>query len=451
MYDLIILGGGPAGYMAAERAGSAGLSTVLIEKKHLGGVCLNEGCIPSKTILNSSKLYSQALHSQAFGVTASSVAFNLATVMSRKDKIVDTLRKGIASTLKKYHVTIENGEGVILPRREETFCVQVNGKVIEGKRLLIATGSEAIRPPIPGAEQSFVYTNKEILSVNSIPGELVVVGGGVIGLELATFFAEIGSKVTVIELLSTIGGPIDSEIAAILQKELEKKGIVFKLKAMVTGIGDQTVTFETEAGSESVRADIVLMSVGRRAVTRNFGIENLNIYMEKGAIKTDVYGRTNIPGVWAAGDVNGTSMLAHTAYREAEVCVNNMLNKNDQMRYNAIPGVIYTHPEVATVGLTLAEAEKNGLKVKAEKLPLSYSGRYLAENDGGRGICKVVVDVQYGTILGLHMIGGACSEMVFGASVMIENQMRIEDVKEIVFPHPSVCEVIKDTLWHFTG
>lgn len=451
MYDLIILGGGPAGYMAAERAGSAGLSTVLIEKKHLGGVCLNEGCIPSKTILHSSKLYSQALHSQAFGVTVSNVTFDLATVMNRKNKIIDTLRKGIASTLKKSQVTIESGEGIILPRRAETFCIQVNGKVIEGKRLLIATGSEAIHPPIPGAEQNFVYTNKEILSVNFIPNELVVVGGGVIGLELATFFAEIGSKVTIIELLSTIGGPIDSEIASILQKELEKKGIVFKLKAKVTSIGDHLVGFETDAGGESVRADIVLMSVGRRAVTRNIGIENLNLYMEKGAIRTDMHGRTNIPGVWAAGDVNGTSMLAHTAYREAEVCINDMLNKKDQMRYNAIPGVIYTHPEVATVGLTLAEAERTGLKAKEEKLPLSYSGRYLAENESGKCICKVVVDAQYGTVLGLHMIGGTCSEMIFGASMMIENQLRINDVKEIVFPHPSVCEVIKDTLWHFAG
>jgi dihydrolipoamide dehydrogenase len=446
MYDLIILGAGPAGYLAAERAGAAGLNTVLIEKRHLGGVCLNEGCVPSKTILNSAKLYSQAQHSQAFGVTASNVTFDLAAVMARKEKVIDSLRKGIGATLKKHHVTVETGEGTVLAKQGDAFRVQVNGRTLEGARLLVCTGSEAIRPPISGADQKFVFTNREILSIDFIPKQLVVVGGGVIGLELATFFAEVGSSVTVIELLASIGGPIDGEIAGILQKELEKKGITFRLQAKVTAIGDHTVTFEANGQSESVKADIVLMSVGRRPVTKGVGLENVNIYMEKGRIPTDERGRTNVPGVWAAGDVNGVSMLAHTAYREAEVCVNDMLGKKDRMRYTAIPGVIYTHPEVATVGLTLAEAEKAGYLAKAEKLPLSYNGRYMAENDGGRGICKVVADEKYGTVLGVHMIGGACSEMIFGAAVMIENELRVSDIKEIVFPHPTVSEIIKDTI-----
>jgi dihydrolipoamide dehydrogenase len=450
MYDLIILGGGPAGYCAAERAGAAGMSTLLIEKNFLGGVCLNEGCIPSKTILASAKLYSQAQHSEAFGVKAASVTFDLPTVMARKQKIIESLRKGIASTLKKNRVTVESGEGKIIPKQGSAFCVQVNGRTHEGARLLVCTGSEAIRPPIAGADQPFVYTNKEILSIDHIPKRLVVVGGGVIGLELATFFAEVGTSVTVVELLASIGGPIDAEIAGILQKELEKKGITFKLQAKVTSIGDHTVTYEAGGASESISADIVLMSVGRRPVTKGIGLETLSVFVEKSAIKTDEHGRTSVPGVWAAGDVNGTSMLAHTAYREAEVCVHDMLGTKDLMRYNAIPGVIYTHPEVATVGLTLAEAEKCGYAAKAEKLPLSYNGRYLAENEGGRGICKVVIDGKYGTLLGVHMIGGACSEMIFGAAAMIESELRVKDIKEIVFPHPTVGEIIKDTLYHFS-
>lgn len=447
MYDLIVLGAGPAGYLAAERAGAAGLNTVLIEKGLLGGVCLNEGCIPSKTILYSAKLYDQAKHSQSFGVTASNVTFDLAAVMARKEKIVDILRKGIASTLRKHRATVETGEGTILSGQDGVFRVQVNGLTVEGSRLLVATGSEAIRLPIPGAGQKFVYTNREILSVDSLPQHLVVVGGGVIGLEIATFFAEVGSAVTVIELLPSIGGPIDSEIAQILQKELEKKGVTFRLGAKVVAIGDHAVSFEADGQSRSAEADIVLMSVGRKPVTRGIGLENLNVYVENGAIKTDEHGRTNVPGVWAAGDVNGVSMLAHTAYREAEVCVNDMMRKKDRMRYSAVPAVIYTHPEVATVGLTLAEAEKKGLAVMGAKLPLSYSGRYCAENEGGRGLCKVVIDKQYKTLLGVHMIGGACSEMIFGAAAMIENGLRVDDIKEIVFPHPSVSEIIKDTLW----
>jgi dihydrolipoamide dehydrogenase len=448
MYDLIILGAGPAGYMAAERAGAAGLSTVLVEKSHLGGVCLNEGCVPSKTILYSAKLYSQAGHSQAYGVTVSNASFDLPAVMIRKEKIVDMLRRGIASTLKKCTVTVETGAGTILPKQGDAFAVQVGGRTIEGKRLLICTGSEAIRLPIPGADQKFVFTNREILSNNVVPKNFVVVGGGVIGLEIATFFAEIGSAVTVVELLPSIGGPIDPEISSILQKELEKKGIVFRLEAKVNAIGDHLVTFENQGKSETIVADIVLMSVGRRPVTKGFGLENINVAVEKNAIKTDEHGRTSIPGVWAAGDVNGFSMLAHTAYREAEVCVNDMLGKKDRMRYNAIPGVIYTHPEVATVGLTLDEATRLGHDASCAKLPLSFSARYVAENEGGRGVCKVVIDKKYGTLLGVHMIGGACSEMIFGAAAMIENELRVDDIKDIVFPHPTVSEVIKDAVWH---
>jgi len=272
------------------------------------------------------------------------------------------------------------------------------------------------------------------------------VGAGVIGLELATFFAEVGSAVTVVELLGSIGGSMDGEIAAILQKELEKKGIVFHLQAKVIAIGDEGVTYEKDGRTETAAADIVLLSVGRRPVTKGIGLENLSVYLEKGAIKTDERGRTNVPGVWAAGDVNGTSMLAHTAYREAEVCIGDMLGKNDRMRYNAVASVVYTHPEAASVGLTLAQAQEAGYPAQEKKLPLSFSGRYLAENDGGRGICKVVIDTRYGTILGVHMIGDPCSEIIFGAALMIENELRVGDVNELVFPHPTVGEIVKETL-----
>jgi dihydrolipoamide dehydrogenase len=448
MYDLIILGAGPAGYRAAERAGAAGLNTVLIEKSNLGGVCLNEGCIPSKTILNSARLYTQAKHSQAFGVNASNVVFDLATVMARKEKIVNALRKGIATTLKKNRVTVETGEGKILDRKGMAFRVKVSNRIVEGKHLLVCTGSTAVRLNVPGVDQKFVFTNKELFSIDFIPENFVVIGGGAVGLEMAVFFAEIGSKVTVIELLSSIGGQIDFEIAQILQKELEKINITFKLLAKVDAIEDHVVVFEMNENKESIKADVVLMSVGRRPMTEGIGLDNLNVQIERGAVKTDEQGRTNIPGIWAAGDVNGISMLAHTAYREAEVCINGMLNKEDRVRYSAIPAVIYTHPEVANVGLTVADAEKLGIEVVSAKLPLSYSGRYLAENERDKGVCKVVIDKKDRTLIGVHMIGGMCSEMIFGAATMIDKKMKIDEIKEIVFPHPTVSEIIKDTLWH---
>ncbi|MBD3347298.1 MAG: dihydrolipoyl dehydrogenase [Chitinivibrionales bacterium] len=448
MYDLVILGGGPAGYLSAERAGEAGLNTVLIEKCHLGGVCLNEGCVPSKTILYSSKLFSQAKHSQGFGVTVGDAAFDLKKVMTRKEKVIGALRKGIAATMKKNKVTVVNGEGTVLPKENNAFRVKAGDTIVEGKKLLICTGSEAIRIPIPGADRDFVYTNREILSIDHIPENFVVIGGGVIGLEIANFFAEVGSKVTVVELLPFIGGPIDSDISAALKKEMEKKGIVFKLQSKVVEIGEKSVVYEAGGNKESVDADIVLMSVGRRPVTKGLGFENINLFIDKGAIRVDERGRTNVPDVWAAGDVNGVSMLAHTAYREGEVCINDILGKNDRMRYHAVPGVIYTHPEVATIGLTEKEAAHEGIEVTTAKLPMSYSGRYLAENEAGKGFCKVVVNKETRALLGVHMIGSVCSEMIFGVAPMIENELRVEDIAELVFPHPTVSEIIRDTVKH---
>jgi dihydrolipoamide dehydrogenase len=446
MYDLIIVGGGPAGYYGAEKAAEAGMSVVLVEKNLIGGICLNEGCIPSKTLLYSSKLFKQAKNSEKFGVIASDVSFKISTAISRKEKIVSTLRNGIAFTLKKNNVLVETGNGFILPKQNDVFKVQVGEKILEAGRLMICTGSEPVVPPIPGAGRPFVVTNKEILNSESIPGNLVVVGGGAIGLEMACFFAETGSMVTVIEVLPSIAGTIDSEIGTVLKKELEKSGVRFLLKARATEIGDKTVTVESDEGRSTVPADLVLLSVGRRPMTRGFGLENLGVLLENNAIKTDTKGRTNISGVWAAGDVNGVSMLAHTAYREAQVCIDVMTGKNSAMNYDAIPLVIYTHPEVACVGLTAEDAQRRGLSVTTSKLPLSYNGRYCAENESGRGICKAVIDTLNKTLVGLHMIGGNCSEMIYGAAAMIEYKQTIEDINKIVFPHPTVSEIIKDTV-----
>ncbi len=447
MYDLIILGGGPAGYHAAEKAGSAELQTVLIEKREIGGVCLNEGCIPSKTILYSSKLYSQAQHSEAFGVTAEQVSFNLETVMARKQKIVEMLRKGVAGALKKSGVTTINSNGTILPTENSLFRVQTADEIIEGKKLLICTGSEALRLPIPGADQDFVLTNREALDIAAIPGKLTVIGGGAIGLELATFFAEAGAEVTIIELLPQIAFATDPEISGILKKALMKKGVTCKLESKVTAIGDHTVTFENSKGSETIDADSVLLSVGRKPVTGDIGLETIGVKCEKGAVVTDNSGRTSVPDVWAAGDINGKFMLAHTAYREADACISNILGNDETVNYNAIPSVIYTHPEVACVGFTKEQAEEAGFEVSVSKLPMSFSGRYLAETSGERGLCKVVADNKTKTLLGVHMIGSACSEMIYGAAHMIECKSTVDEIKSTVFPHPTVAEIIKDTLY----
>ena len=292
-------------------------------------------------------------------------------------------------------------------------------------------------------------TNREVLDLQEIPAQLVIVGGGVIGLEMASYYNSVGSKVTVIEMLDHIAGPTDRQISSILQKNYEKKGVTFKLGCKVTGIGTDSVSFEENGQACTVAADKVLLSIGRRAVTQGFGLENLNVYTERGAIVTDEFGRTNIAGVWAAGDVNGKSMLAHTAYREAEVAINNIIGKKDRMRYNAIPSVIYTNPEVAGVGETEETAKAKGLDVEIVNITMKYSGRYVAENEGGDGICKILMDKKYRTIVGAHLIGGYASEIIYGAAMMIETEMTIEDLKEIVFPHPSVSEIIREALFMF--
>ncbi|NMP36513.1 MAG: dihydrolipoyl dehydrogenase [Clostridiales bacterium] len=451
MYDIIIIGGGPAGYLAAERAGHGGLNTLLIEKRALGGVCLNEGCIPSKSLLNSAKVFDYASHGAKYGVSAENVKIDQSFVIDRKNKVVKQLVSGIKMQMKQNHVQVVEGFGEITGRVDSGFAVKVGDTVYEGRQLLICTGSEAAVPPIPGLkeglESGFVMTNREILDLREIPDTLAVIGGGVIGLEMASYFNSVGSKVTVIEMLDKIAGPTDREISAILQKNYEKKGVEFRLGCRVTEVKADGVTFEENGEIKTVPASKVLLSIGRRAVTKGIGLETIGVYTERGAIKTDEFGRTNVAGVWATGDVNGTSMLAHTAYRESEVAVNNILGKKDIMRYSAIPAVIYTNPEVACIGETLDSAKAKGIDAEEVNLTMKYSGRYVAENEGGDGICKIVFNKKYKTIIGAHIIGGYASEIIYGVGTFIETQMRIDDIKQLVFPHPSVCEIIREGIF----
>ena len=452
MYDLIIIGGGPAGYLAAERAGHAKLSTLLIEKRQVGGVCLNEGCIPSKALLHSAKVYDYATHGAAYGVTTTGAAIDHAAVVARKNKVVNTLVAGVKSQLKHANVTVIAGEAMIEGQSNEGYRVSANGETHEGARLLIATGSMPIVPPIPGVkeglEAGLVLTNREILDLPAIPEKLVVIGCGVIGLEMASYFNSVGANVVVIEMLDHIAGQTDDQIGKILQKNYEKKGITFKLGCKVTQVGPEGVTYEAADGTAAIQAaDKVLLSIGRRAVTSGIGLETIGVELDRGAVKTDLQGRTNVLNVYAAGDVNGKSMLAHTAYREAEVCINTMLGKKDVMRYNAIPAVIYTNPEVGSVGETEDTCKQKGIAYEVANLPMMYAGRYVAENSVTDGICKVIVDKAHRKLIGCHIIGSYASEIIVSAGIMIEQEMRVDDIKEIVFPHPTVSEIIREGIF----
>ena len=454
MYDLAIIGGGPGGYVAAERAGAAGLKTVLFERKSLGGVCLNEGCIPTKTLLYSAKVYNYAVNGDHYGVYAKEPNFNYGEIVSRKDKVVRKLVAGVKAAMKAGKIEVVAEQAMIKGRSAEGVTVIAADKEYVAKNLLICTGSEAAVPPFPGLKEAgdVIVTNREILSLKEQPKELVVIGGGVIGMEFAAFFSTLGTKVTVVEMLPKILGPLDDEISAMLQKIYAKRGIEFCLRCKVTGIEGNTVVYEDPEGKVCrVSGDKILVSVGRRANISGFGLENTGVEMllNRGGkpcgIKVDEHMRTNVPNIYAAGDVTGFSMLAHTASREGEVAVNNILGKQDHMRYEAIPGVVYTNPEVAGVGLTEEQAKASGKEYEVLKLPMAYSGRFVAENEGGEGICKIIIGKKHHEVLGMHMLGNPCSEIIHSACIAIEMEMTVEQLKEVVFPHPTVSEIIKET------
>lgn len=450
-YDLIIIGGGPAGYLAGERAGKNGLKTLLIEKRFLGGVCLNEGCIPSKVLLYSAKVFESAKYGQKYGIEADNIKFNHKIVLERKNNVIKTLKTGIKSKLRKNNVDVVEGFGEILGRSKDGYIVKANNNEYIADRLLIATGSSPTIPPISGIieglESGYILTNREILDIESIPSSLVVIGGGIVGLEMASYFNSAGSKVTVIEMLDHIGGNMDREISNILLNTYKKKGVEFELSSKVIEIKDGKVVYEKEGKLIEKPAERVLLSSGRRPNVEGFGLENIGVEVEKGRIKTDERLKTNVPEVYAAGDVNGVMMLAHTAYREAEVCINNIIGKKDLMRYEAIPSVVYTNPEVAWVGETEESASQKGFDYEIVKLPMLYSGRFVAENDGFDGLCKILIDKRKKTILGCHMIGNYSSEIIYGVGLMIEAQMRVDDIKELVFPHPTVSEIIREVIF----
>ena len=451
MYDLIILGGGPAGYNAAERAGHAGLKTLVIEERALGGVCLNEGCIPTKTLLYSAKIYDYAKHAKDYGVTFGSASFDHSFVVNRKNKVVKQLVSGIGAKMRHAKVEVVSATAFIKERNSEGFVITAGEKEYIGKQLLICTGSSAAVPPIDGLADSlksgFALTNREVLDLEKLPETIVVVGGGVIGLEMASYFNSVGSKVYVVEMLDHIAGATDREIAKLLEKEYAARGVEFILGARVQSIKNGEVTYEKDGQTVTIKCDNALVSIGRRPRTQGLGCENIGLHLERGAIVTNEYGKTNVPGVWAAGDVNGKSMLAHTAYREGEVCINNILGGKDRINYNAIPAVIYTNPEVASVGETTESIKEKGLDASVETVTLKYSGRYIAENEHGNGIVKIIRDNKHQNIIGVHMIGSYASEIIYGAAILVETEMRVKDIQKLVFPHPTVCEVIREAMF----
>lgn len=445
-YQVIIIGGGPAGYTAAEAAGKAGLSVLLIEKKNLGGVCLNEGCIPTKTLLYSAKTADNARHASKYAVNVSDVSFDLGKIIARKSKVVRKLVLGVKSKLTSNKVDLVTGEAQIVgPGR-----VRCGEEMYEGENLILCTGSETFIPPIPGIETVDYWTHREALDNKELPASLAIVGGGVIGMEFASFFHSLGVEVTVIEMMDEILGGMDKELSALLRADYAKRGIKFLLSTKVVGLAQSdegtVVSYENAEGSGSIVAQRLLMSVGRRPVTKGFGLENLDLEKtERGAIRVNSRMQTSLPGVYVCGDLTGFSLLAHTAVREAEVAVHTILGKEDEMSYRAIPGVVYTNPEIAGVGETEESATAKGLIYRVVKLPMTFSGRFVAENEGVNGVCKLLIGKNE-QIIGAHVLGNPASEIIVLAGTAIELGLTAAQWKKIVFPHPTVGEIFREAL-----
>lgn len=443
-HDLIILGGGPAGYTAAERAARGGLNTLLIEKRALGGVCLNEGCIPTKTLLYSAKIWHLTEDAKKYGIEASADQFLMDKVNARKNKVVRKLVAGIKGKMTNAGVTVVTGEGEILaPTTPQEYSVKVGEETYTAPRLLLASGSETSIPPIPGLNTVDYWTSREALESKELPKSIAIIGGGVIGMEFAAFYNRVGVEVHVIEMLPEILGGMDSEMGALLRAEYTKLGVKFYLRHKVTSVAPDGVTVEFEGNSFVIPTERILLSMGRRPVTEK--LSPLGLEMEGRGVKVDATMRTSLPGVYAAGDVTGYSLLAHTAVREAEVAIDNMLGKDAQMSYRAIPGIIYTQPEVAGVGMTEDQLKKEGISYRKHQLPMAFAGRFVAENEMANGVCKILIG-EDDTLLGAHMLGNPASELIVVIAVAIERGIKAHELASVVFPHPTVGEIIKETI-----
>jgi len=376
-FDLAIIGAGPGGTDAAEHAAAHGLRVVIFEKNKLGGVCLNEGCIPTKTLLHSAHLLSEAREGRKYGLSIPESELELSKVMARKGKILKKLSAGIRMTLQNLGVEIVTEEARLTGHQGGAYQIQAGEASYEASHVILATGSRAFVPPIPGLSEVPYWTAKEALEIDTLPSSLAVLGGGVIGMEFVSFFSTLGVEVTVIEMLPKILGPMDEEVSTELQKAFEKRGVKFHLETKVTAVREGVVVAEHAGETIEIPFEKLLVSVGRRAVTEGLGLETVGVELQRGAVRVDVHMQTSASGIYAIGDINGVSMLAHTAAREGVIAVDHILGGSEEMCYRAIPGIVYANPEIASVGYTEQELRAEGRPYEVHRVPMTLSGRFV--------------------------------------------------------------------------
>ncbi|MCF6463485.1 dihydrolipoyl dehydrogenase [Clostridium sp. Cult1] len=444
-YDLIVIGGGPGGYVAAIKAAQLGGKVAVVEKEKLGGVCLNWGCIPTKTLLKTAKLYEDILRGEEFGIVGidnSDVKVDWNLLSKRKDKVVKKLVSGIYMLFKKNKVDLFEGMGKVLDKNK----VEVNGEVIIGDNLIIATGAKDNLPPIDGLETVLesgkIINSKGALQLEEIPKDLVVIGGGVIAVEFATLFNSLGSKVTLIQRSSRILSSTEKEMATTLQKYLIRKGINIVTDTKLKSVTEDGVLIDHKGEEKLFKGDKYLISLGLKPQLK--GIENLNLELDsKGFVKTNERMETNIKGVYAIGDLNGKFALAHVASAEGIVAAENIMGRDSTMNYNIVPSCIYTFPELASVGLTEEEAKEKGYDITVSKFPLAANGKALAEGET-LGFAKIISDNKYGEILGVHIMASNATDMISEAIVAMQIEGTVYDVAKAIHPHPTLSEIVME-------
>ncbi|KYG61769.1 dihydrolipoyl dehydrogenase [Bdellovibrio bacteriovorus] len=452
-FDLIVIGSGPGGYVGAIRAAQLGLKTAVIEKdKTFGGTCLNVGCIPSKALLESSENYVAAQHDfAAHGIKVSKVDLDLPTMLARKDKVVKQNTEGINFLFKKNKITPFTGFGKIVGQgKVEVKADDGNTQVLTTKNILIATGSAPVELPFLKFDEKRIVSNTGALALSQVPKTMIVVGGGVIGLELGSVWQRLGAKVTVIEYANRLGGTMDQDCMNVLKRGLEKEGMSFLLSTKVTAsktLNDGVeVTYEslTDGKTASMKADVVLVATGRKPFTNGVGCEEMGIQKDpQGRIVVDKHFQTNVPGIYAIGDVIAGPMLAHKAEEEGVALAEMLAGHAGHVNYNTVPGIIYTHPEIAAVGLTEEQLKEKGIEFNVGKFPFMANGRARAKGFT-EGFVKIIADKKTDRILGAHMVGPSVSEIIHEVVVCMEFGGSSEDLARSFHAHPTLSEAVRE-------
>ena len=453
--DIVIIGGGPAGYVAAIKASQLGLSATLIEKDKLGGLCMNRGCIPTKALVSTVEILRSIQRAKEFGIEVTDYFIDFPSIMNRKDMVSKRLSSGIEQLMKLNQIRVVKGEGFIPePGIVEVIGTEGSNEIITTKNIIIATGSKVFSLPIPGIDDKGVITSDEALSMNSLPAQIIIIGGGVVGIEWACIFNALGVKTTIIEMLPRILLPIDEEVANRLTQLLKRRGIEILTNSKVKEIRQTGVLLEvivsTLSNEEKLQSEKILLAAGRIPDLGNIDVAKLGLELEGSAIKVNEHMMTNIPGIFAAGDVVGKIMLAHVASREGSVAVENIVGKESIMDYNVVPNCVFSLPEVASVGLTEEEARDRYGDVKVSKFPYLANGKALSMGET-EGIVKVVADGETYKLLGMHILGAHANDLIAEGTLALSKNMTSSEIAHTIHAHPTLSEAIAEAAEGITG